>query len=462
MAFIRPFRAWRYNEEVIQDVNLKFSPLFDVVSREEMEELYKIPNNSIHLSVPKSEPETLAKMQEWREKKIIRQDSLPGIYIYYQEFSLYGEGRKYVRKGFVSMVRLNPESGSPDIILHEKTITHSVAERTNLLEKTLLNVAPTHGLYEDPDFELEKLMDAYMEHPQYEYIDYQGVINKLAIVQNKAEINAFVDLMRTKKIYLADGHHRLESSRLLQKMHLQASKNTTKEGESSAPAQDSMKNYHLMYLTNLCSDDLRILPIHRVLRLPTDASFRVTGKGIDPKPFLKALSSSFELREITLNKAPIYHELRDLNRSFGMILGSHQYILTLKSEIDPEKEIPLDLPQSVKNLDYTLLHYFIFEKVFGMPYANQGDSHAIVYEKDYYRAVKAGMEEEGTVSFITRGLDMSQMMAVCREGALMPQKSTYFYPKVVCGLLFASINDDENNTPFDLSFGFTPAETTPD
>ena len=437
MAVIRPFRAWRYNEEVIRDIQRKFSPLFDVVNEEQLKQLYETPNNSIHLAVPTSIEDSLAKQNEWKENKIIRQDPLPGIYIYYQEFSLFGQNRKFVRKGFISMARISPDDETPesDIILHEGTITASVNERTKLLEKTLLNVAPTHGLYEDPEFELEALMDEYMEHPIYEHIDYQGVINKLAIVQDKKDIERFIQLMKQKKIYLADGHHRLASSITLR---------DKLKAEGSELVEDSMVNYHLIYLTNLCSDDLQILPIYRILRIP--------GRKFSSEVMLSRLDWYFDITEVTQHRRPVYEQVKERKHTFGMVLGARQFLLELKVRIDPTKKILLDLPDEVKKLDYTVLHYFVFDQILGIPYHEQPKSDYIEYQKEYSTALKRAIKNEDTLSFITPGLSMDDMMSVCKTGAKMPQKSTYFYPKVVCGLLFASIDDKENDTPFDASF----------
>jgi len=445
VAIIRPFRAWRYNEDKVEDINRKFSPLFDVVSPEQLQQLYAIPNNSIHISVPRSDEEALAKLKQWKEKGIIHQDAMPAIYIYYQRFSLFGEEKEYVRKGFVAMIRVAPNSGSPDsdIVLHEDTISSSVHERTRLLRKTLLNTAPTHGLYEDPGFELEALMDSYMEEPRYEYIDYQGVINQLAIVQNREDIEQFIDMVQNQKVYLADGHHRLASSVKLQQDSV----------ESGLPLPpDSFRNYHLMYLTNLLADDLRILPIHRVLTLAE--------KTYNPKPILNRLNEFFDIEDITFSRAPIFKHLPSHTYRYGMVLGNLQYLLTLKPSLDPVRDIPLDLPQAVKQLAYTVFHYFVFDRGFGLPYADQHGCDDIAYIKDYGGAVKQAARNRNKVAFIMQGTSMDQMMQVCKAGALMPQKSTYFYPKVVCGLVFASIDDHENQSPFDSSFGLPPTSAT--
>lgn len=440
MADIRPFRSWRYNEERIHDINRKFSPLFDVVSEEQLQQLYEIPNNSIHLSVPKSLEDALMKLDEWKQNEIIIQDPVPGIYVYYQDFSLYGEQRRFTRKGFISMVRLNEE---PDIVLHEKTIESSVNDRIELLEKTMLNVSPTHGLYEDPDFQLEELMDRYMESPAYEYIDYQGVINKLAIVHEKRDLDVFIAAMKRRKIYLADGHHRFASSLTLQEK---------KKGLEQP--NDSMVNYHLMYLTNINSDDLRILPIHRVVKLDNNNE--------SVEDFLARFENQFEWQEVTMHKAPLYDELAKENGKVGMIYQGRQFILQLKENVSRIGDNPEEIPDAVKELDYTVVHYFIFDRILGFPYADQARHDEIVYEKNYYTAVKAADPGTNCASFIINGLGMQEMLSVCETGALMPQKSTYFYPKVLCGLVFASIDDKENDSPLDACFRLAEEKATAD
>lgn len=443
MAHIRPFRAWRYADS--QGVEQNFSPLFDVVSPEQLEQLYALSDNSIHVSVPISDDHVLEKWQDWKTRGVVEQDPLPAIYVYYQEFSLFGDEKKYVRKGFVSMIRIQePDvpTGS-EIILHEGTISSSVADRRRLLEKLMLNTAPTHGLYEDPNFELEAIMDAYMAYPDSSYIDYQGVINKLAIVQDRRDILRFQEVLAQRPVYLADGHHRLASSVALREKALR---------EKWPLPEDSAVHYHMMYLTNLCSDDLRILPIHRV--------FHLAERTYNPNPILGRLREYFNITDITFAREPIYQSVGDRPRAFGMVMGSTQFLLELRPEIDPVRDIDLPLPDAVKNLDYTVLHYFVFDKVLGASYLDQHAADAIHYVKDYGVAVKQAVTWPNQLAFITRGTTMEQMMAVCRSGALMPQKSTYFYPKVVCGLVFGSIQEDENNSAFDLGFRVPPAAAT--
>ena len=427
MTRIKAFRAWRYNRSKIHDINRKFSPLFDVVNARQLEELYNIPNNSIHISVPRSHEQVMAKLQQWKRDGIICQDPIPSIYVYYQQFSLFGEKHQYIRKGFISMISMEES----EIVLHEDTMTSSVNDRITLLEKTLLNVAPTHGLYFDPEFELEILMDSYMQNPLYEYIDYQGVINKLAIIQDPEDIAKIVDHIASRKIYLADGHHRLESSRIFWE---------SRKSEADT-TMDSIMGYHLIYLTNLASDDLRILPTHRLWKPQYDP---------DIGRIIKKLKKYFSFIDITSSRRPVYEMLKGLKRTFGLISKDRQWLIQLKPKIDPLKAIPLDIPDVLKQQDYTLLHYFVFDRVLGYPYAKQQDTLEISYEKEYASAVAEVNAGRAAFSFIANDVQMEEMMAICDAGAKMPRKSTYFYPKVVCGLVFGSIDENENNSSFDI------------
>jgi uncharacterized protein (DUF1015 family) len=182
MAEIKPIKAWRYNERVVSDVGSVTAPLFDVVSDKQRAALYQNPLNSIHLSVPQppdAANRALKLLTRWKTDGTILQDKLPAIYVYYQYFKLAGDPKEYCRKGFVCHIRTYPFEENI-ILRHENTIPHSVNDRIALLSKTELHVSPTHGLYTDSSFELEKYMDEAVNSPIYETEDYQGVRDVLA------------------------------------------------------------------------------------------------------------------------------------------------------------------------------------------------------------------------------------------------------------------------------------------
>lgn len=415
MAEILPFRAWRYNAHSVPDIKKTLSPLFDVVNAEQLAELYREPLNSIHVSVPQSLDGAVGKWLQWQQAEVVRQDPLPAIYAYYQQFHLWGQPHTYTRKGFVAMVNLNPQ----DIILHEEVMSHAVNDRIALLEATKVNIAPTHGLYRDADFQLEALMDAYMDDPLYEYTDYQGVVNKLTPIQHPLLIEAFREVLSKQPIYLADGHHRLESSYRYQAKH-------------RTDAAFSWANYHLMYLTNLCSDDLRILPTHRVVQ------------GVEEVHTLpEKLATYFDIEDVTHLPLPLYDALDAQDQRFmcGMIIGYKKYTLRLKAGVEPDTLVKQPMPDVLKALDYTLLHTLVFDEILGIAYTQQANHPSIRYEKDYDRAALAAHSQPETATFIMRGVSMETMLSICDSGVKMPPKSTYFYPKVICGLIFGSVAD---------------------
>lgn len=241
MAEIKPIRAWRYNDSL--DIDELTSPLFDVVSDKQRTALYKNPFNSIHLSVPQGpQPadRALKLLEHWKKDSTLVWDKIPGIYVYYQYFTLPGSARESCRKGFVVHIRVY-EWAEKVILRHENTIPKLVNDRINLLKKTQFNLSPTHGLYTDENLELEKYMDEAISEPIYETEDYQGVRDVVAVIQDADVIQKFIDNLKEKKVNLADGHHQYESSLVY--------KNERKNNNPDHTGAEGY-NFHLMYLTN--------------------------------------------------------------------------------------------------------------------------------------------------------------------------------------------------------------------
>lgn len=425
MAIIRPFSAWRYNPLI--DLQQTVVPLLDSI--EQLQSYYDSPYNAIHLSFPRAIHEVGNLLSEWKKKQILLRDPLPAIYPYYQSFSLFGQQQIYERKGFICFIQLNQPGKPPHIIQHENTIKYGIAQRQLILENTRMNITPTHGLYEAERFEVEALMDKYMQHPILEIVDTQGVRNKLGVIQNQEDIVYIMNALEGKKIYLADGHHRLEISE----------KYREKQNPQSIT---DMSNFHMMYLSNLKAGTECILPTHRLLKLPDD---------FDADSFINQLKLYFELHNAD-KRLPIFQELQNKKYAFGIILREKRFIIQLKPTIKVEEIIDLPIPLSVKQLDYTLLHYLIIDKILGVPYEEQPHAETISYNKEYTTALRYVNNPGNHMAIIVNGVTLPEMLAVCSDGAIMPQKSTYFYPKALNGLLFASIDNQEYQTPFEQYF----------
>lgn len=433
MAEIRPLAAWRYDPLLKESIDSLTSPLFDVVSPKQRQALYANPFNSIHLSVPAEEPSAIAAkrtLEQWKKKGIILQDPVPAIYVYYQYFSLAGSEKVHCRKGFVANIRVYEWEESV-LLRHENTLPFSVQDRMEVLHETQLNVSPTHGLYTDPDREIEACLDESMKAPLYESEDYQGVRDVLSVIHDVQVIRHIMDILRDRQVILADGHHRYESSLLyMLKRRRENPNHTGNEGY----------NFHMMFFTNTESDDLRILPTHRVVR----------GLPAFSEPWLLSrLEEDFLIREV--ENAPDVNEIiLGKQWAFGLLMGDSAYKIRLK----PEKinEMKWNFPPAIKELDLTVMHYFIFEKILGIPGKEQVNARNLTFERNFTECLREVLTGEAQFAVITKDISIETVKNVCYSGYTMPPKSTYFYPKVISGFLFSSIHDDEFSTPFDTGF----------
>ncbi len=433
MARIIPIRAWRYNRDLSQNIDELTSPLFDVISEKQRRVLYEQPYNSIHLSVPlQSETAQQAHqtLDQWKAEGILELDDLPSIYVYYQYFTLPGDRREYVRKGFISFVKATSwDDEDPQILRHENTMPHSVNDRIEVLEETQLNVSPTHGLYFDKDFELEKYMDECIQNPIYSTEDYQGVRDVLGVIHDRAVIKKFIAKLGPQKIILADGHHRYESSMLYRER---------RKAQNPEHTGNESYNFHLMYLTNGEADDLRILPTHRLISGIED---------FDQEVFMQKLSEYFIIKPVD-NPNDISEIILGKKWAFGLLFGDEAIKVRLKPEV--HRELSWQFPDVIKDLDLTVMHYFIIEKGLGIAGKDQRSSRNITFERNFTNCLSATMNGSAQFAIITQDISMEDVQKVCYTGYTLPQKSTYFYPKVICGYLFASIKQDEFELPFDI------------
>ncbi|MBN3581816.1 DUF1015 domain-containing protein [Algoriphagus aestuarii] len=428
MAEILPIKAWRYNDKLKNRIEELTAPLFDVVSSRQRELLYQNPLNSIHLSVPNgSDPaqKALETLEKWKKEQIILQDERPGIYVYYQYFRLPGEHDSRCRKGFIAQIKAS-DWAEKKILRHENTIVHAVNDRIDLLKTAQIQASPTHGLFEDPKNRLEEFMDEAMENPIYELEDYQGVKEVLALIDNPDIIAEFIKVLQDKTVILADGHHRLEGAIQYRK-----------EMEGALPeVKWKGFDYHLMYLTNTNGNHLKILPTHRIFKKLE----------IEADEFLNELREWFVVKK--------FHDQEELGIyafhkpwSYGLVIGEESYLMELK----PEKFelIPSRYPEVIKKLDLAVLHELVFGQILGIPLEDQRSSDNISYERNFSRCIHEVQSGKASFAVITRELELSQVLEVCRSGHVMPQKSTYFYPKALGGLLFASIKQEE----FEFDYG---------
>jgi len=420
MAEISPFRAWKYNKELTKHISELTSPLFDVATEKQKSVLYRNPYNSIHLSIPSGDrPAENAGnlLKKWKKYGFIQRDTDPGIYVYYQYFRITGDPRQYCRKGFICKIRIYDWQDKV-ILRHENTMPKSVNEQIELLAATRLNVSPTHGLYTDENFELEKHMDRSMRHPVCEAEDYQGLRDVLSVIRDQRVIDRFVDLMDEKQVILADGHHRYAGS--LAYMQQQKAANAAHTGKERY-------NYHLMWLTNTESRDLKILPTHRLIK---DLA------GFDENTILNKLDKYFIVKPVT-NPDHMTEIIAGKKWTFGLIFQESAFHVQLKPDVHPH--LKWNFPPEIKSLDLTVLHFFIVQEILGIKGADQNTSDCIEYERSFGACLTKVVKGKAQLALITNDVSIEDVKTVCGSGCTLPQKSTYFWPKVICGFVFSSL-----------------------
>jgi uncharacterized protein (DUF1015 family) len=260
----------------------------------------------------------------------------------------------------------------------------------------------------------------------YETEDYQGVRDVLAVIQDAAVIKIFIEFMVNKKIILADGHHRYESSLAYKNKRLSTDLDSTgNEGY----------NFHLMYLTNTETGGLRILPTHRLIHsLPDFDENKILSK-LSPYFIVKPVEDPDTINEIIVGKP----------WAFGLLFKNNCFKVRLKDEV--WKTNPWPFPDSIKKLDLTVMHYFIIEKALGIRGTDQRESPNIDFDRSFGDCLSKVILGEIQLAIITQEVTIDEVKLVCSSGYTMPQKSTYFYPKVICGFLFSSINEEEFAVP---------------
>lgn len=431
MAIIKPFRGLRYNQGVIADMASVMTPPYDVISPQEQERYYQIhPNNIIRLDFGKDLPGDSEKANKytraaeffraWRKEGILRQEDSPAIYIYDQEFL---SGNIWLtRRGFIALVRLEPfDKGS--IYPHEQTLPGPKADRLKLTQSCRANLSSIFALFPDETNEIDAALLAMTStKPEVDFVDDTGVKNKLWVIKEKQTIDRLVGRMKEKPLFIADGHHRYETA-LVYKEQMQK-----EHGGSQA---DLPSDYVMMVCVSMNNKGLKILPAHRLVRNIKDfrldrilpvlhESFRIEllGKGCAVKDCMARL-----------NNAPETH-------AFIMYAGQEDayYKLSLNNEKIIDTIFANDHPEW-RHLDAGILHGVIINKVLGIAADDVTIKEYVKYVKEEAEAVSLVRSGQYQLAFFLKPTRIEQVKEIASARKVMPPKSTYFYPKLITGIV---------------------------
>ena len=419
MAEIRPFKALRFDTEKAGAIEELVCPPYDIISEEQRQEyLYRNQNNIIRLELPKGdEPYKTAGevLKKWLDSGVLKKDSEDAVYIYEEEFSINGIHAKF--KGCI--VRVKIEEFSKGVVLpHEETLSKAKEDRFNLMKATNCNFSQIYSLYMDSEHKIINRLDKLSEcKPEIELTDGDEVTHRLWIVTDKDEINAICGDFADKKLYIADGHHRYETALNY--------RNYCRENGIG----DGGEDYVMMMLVDMEHDGLVVLPTHRLVR---------DLESFDKEKILNDCKEYFDVSEESdvSNAESKLKELYDEGKkAFAFYSGDKGYnLLVLKDEKVIEKLLP-NKSRATQGLDVTVLHTLVLEKIFGIDAENMAKQINLTYTRLFDEAIESVDTGKAQCAFILNPTRVTEIRDVAAAGEKMPQKSTYFYPKLITGLV---------------------------
>ncbi len=432
MADIKPFKAIRYSAGFGSDLSNQIAPPYDVLDADGKNKLLsKSPKNIVEIDLPylpakQVGPDefydraagTLAK---WLTEGTLVQDKEPTIYAYTQVFNR--NGKEYHRKGFFALVKLeefNTPARPTNVVPHEKTYESAIQDRLKLTRATHVQLSPIFGLFPDQKGEVNGALYSKLGAPAIT-ATLDGVVSKLWPVTDVKTIETVTEAMKSKKVYIADGHHRYTMA-LAYKKELEA--------KNGGPLpSDHPANYCLFVLLSMHDDGCVILPTHRI----------VGGlKSFDLATLQRKLSDAFSIEEskYTVDQIQAFEEsiAKEPSNIFGLFDGKTKKLYTLKlTKKDVLKTLEAGQSDAWRSLDVAILRRYILDEIIGPTFA--GGEVKLAYTADPNEVPKMTDGVNYPIALILRPTPLKALEDLGVHGEVMPQKSTYFYPKLATGMV---------------------------
>lgn len=430
---VKPFKAFRFNPDVVGDVGACIAPPYDVISEDQRQKFYRRSKYNIaHITRGETAPSdnghfnqytrAAEYLQKWIAEGALKQDEKDAIYGYVQDFELNGVA--FQRLSFIALGKL--EDFGKTVRPHEQVFEKPMLDRLNLKRATAARFGLVFMLYDDPQAVADKIIaEAAKQEPLVDFVDDQRVQHRLFAITADDHIEAIARMMGDKSCVIADGHHRYTTG-------------LTYMRESNNPAA----THQMLAFTNAAQNGLVILATHRVVGGILD---------FDPVPFLASLADDFttqgfafgpegdgkeQARQRMLAEMKTVHD-RD-KAAFGIYMGDGAFrVAVLKDRSLMDAAAP-DKSDAWRDLDVSVLQKLVLEQVLGMDDQKMGNADYVEYVKDMPNAINdiiaqidAGRKQ---IAFFTNPIKMPQLTRITEAGERMPHKSTYFYPKMYTGL----------------------------
>ena len=428
---VKPLNAIVYNQEKVNMVDV-IAPPYDVILDDYRNELENrsdfnivkliLANNSTDLSDENNRYNVaFENYQKWLSENILVKTEKPCILYLIQNYEK--NGKKITRKGFIARNRIEDFS-SKNILPHEYTMGGPKADRLNLTKKCKANFSQVFLVYSDPQKQIENAID-YTQKPFIYVTDDLGVKNILYKIDDEKTLNLIEKVLSDKTCLIADGHHRYETA-----MNYRNEMRKTVQN----PTDNEPWNYVMSYFTNL-EDDLLIFPTHRIIT-----------RWIEPYVLLEKVKKYFDVEDFTFDgktkaemKAKLLEEIEKSSKeriSMGLYMKNVNkfYLLKLRENVDEILD-EYKVPEVLKTLDLIVLHKAIISKELGYTQEEQMAQDGILYIKQESEAFDMIDMGKAEASFIMAYPKIQDIKRISEAGERMPQKSTYFYPKLLSGIV---------------------------
>lgn len=439
MADFQPFVGLRYNCKKINLADV-LAPPYDVIKGGMREKLAgRSPYNVVGVELPEGEGdakyEAAARLlEQWQNEGILISDD-PCFYIYEQEFAVPGaeSGTTKKRRGVLGALWL--EEFGQGVQPHEHTLSGPKEDRLKLLRATHTNTSPIFGLYEDNNGWVDSVLEVICNTtPLCEARDDEGVAHRMWKLDDDESVNAIVAALEKESVLIADGHHRYETA-----LNYRHERRAQAEAAGGKWTGEEPYSRVLMMCVSMQDEGLVVLPTHRLVKQIPEEKLNGLIDALN-EPFLVEV-----LPNLGESKAQAKALLERINQDSGIIrIGLHlrhrSYSLSLRQEGDYRSVLDQQRSEAYNSLDVTVLHTLILEKLLGIGPAELAAGGHVAYTIDAAEAIAKVEAGDYSAAFMLRPTKVQQVKDVAAAGDKMPQKSTYFYPKLVTGMVLRPVH----------------------
>jgi len=424
-ANVRAFRGIRYSQDAVPTLDEVVAPPYDVISPEQKESfLARNSSNVVRLILPDESPNldkyshAAELLREWIGTGVLMRDVEPSMYVCEQSYDV---GGKTIRRvGLTCLVRLE-DYGTGAILPHERVLARPREDRLSLIRATQANLDSVFGLHDAGGVQAV-LLEITRGEPIAVAKDTVGVTCRMWKVSDPSVVQGLALRLNNEPILIADGHHRYDSA-LAYRDEMRA---------AGTDDRNASSEFVMMTLVSFEDEGLLILPTHRFVRDIPD---------FHEADFLKRLSEYFDVSGLAADDlVEAVGPEQDGRIVFGLYMGNRTaYLLRLKRGVDPTA---IDVPGSdaLKRLDVTFLHSMILDGILGIDTRTPEGQARVAYTRDDAEAIARVDGGEFRMSFIMNAMGVREVREVAAAGDIMPQKSTFFYPKLLTGMVIRAMD----------------------